>query len=706
MMIQNIEPIAIVGMSVRLPGAPSLPAYRKLLEANRSAIVPVPEQRWNGSTDQSWGRGSTVGGFLESLETFDGRSLGISPKEAMRMDPQQRLLLELAAESIDDAGRSRRALRGTATGVWVGAMWSDFLTEVFARPSLVDPYTVSGATLSFVANRVSFVFGLEGPSIVVDAACASSLVAIHEACNALRLKECDFALAGGVNILLSPQTMRAMDAAGVLSRAGVCRPLDDACDGFVRGEGGGLVLLKRYTEVEPWERVYAVIRGSAVNHNGHGPWVMAPNGEAQTKVIRSAMHRAGASEDGLDYVELHGTGFRLGDVVEVRALSAALGAAAPRCRVGSVKGNIGNLESAAGIASLIKVALSLSTRTLLPTPNLEVLNPGLEEIAPSVVPQRKVEPWSDVEYPVAGVTACSYSGTNAHVVLKAVDRLASPPSPALLIFSAGTPQGLASHIRVVREALEQGEFEGHSPANLAAALARRYPEGEYRAAVFGRSWTELRVALDLTLRKGDALAGLTYVQPPDTQIRSVAEHFFAHGHAPAEQFPGPIMSAPSLPWQRKRVWLDELGGSPNGRSIPNDGATQSGSSPTGSHDVEEELSWSRLLESTPADARLSELLQRLTAEVQRLMESPDDLIIAVDRPFFELGITSVALAAVRSTLGRELGIEVPLPRMYAHPTISALAHAALSLWAERIAPVSPSDVERELLRRLERLESR
>ena len=364
------EPIAVIGIGCRLPGGIAGPdALWDFLCEGRSAVSEVPPDRWlpfdDGSPEVAAALAGTTrwGSFLDDIDAFDAEFFEISPREAARMDPQQRLLLEVAWEALEHAGIPATSLRRSATGVFAGACVNDYGFLALRDLDRIDAWSNTGAAVSIFANRLSYFLDLRGPSLVVDTACSSSLVAVHLACQNLRLKECDLALAAGVNLLLSPAIFRSFDQAEALSPTGQCHAFDAAADGFVRGEGCGVVVLKRLSDaVRDGDRVLAVVRGSAVNQDGRSNGLMAPNPAAQTAVLRAAYANAGIPPFDVDYVETHGTGTLLGDPIEARALSTALGRGRSEnspLLIGAVKSNLGHLEAAAGIVGFIKTVLAV-----------------------------------------------------------------------------------------------------------------------------------------------------------------------------------------------------------------------------------------------------------------------------------------------------------------------------------------------------------
>ncbi|MCY2994484.1 MAG: beta-ketoacyl synthase N-terminal-like domain-containing protein [Planctomycetota bacterium] len=427
---QRTEPIAIVGMACRFPGGADDPlSFLRMLRAGVDAIRETPADRWDaealydpnpaapGKMNTRWG------GFLDRIDEFDNHFFGISDHEAARIDPQQRMLLELSWEALEDAGLPPATLRGTKIGVFIGISLSDYGMLLASDLSQTDAHAASGTSLCLAANRVSFAFGLQGPSLALDTACSSSLVAIHLACQHIRNGECSGALAGGCSLLLSPVGTLNLTKAGLSASDGRVRAFDAAASGYVRGEGVGVVMLKPLSAaLQNQDPIYAVIRGSAVNQNGISNGLMAPSRAAQEQVLREAYTRAGVSPSQVQYVETQGTGTRLGDTLEALALGHVLGAGrAPdsRCAIGSVKTNIGHLEASSGVASLIKVALSLKHRQLLPSLHFQTPNPDIPFDQLSLRVQQQLEPWPNSTQPrLAGVSAFGFGGSNSHAVLE------------------------------------------------------------------------------------------------------------------------------------------------------------------------------------------------------------------------------------------------------------------------------------------------
>ncbi|MBW4633664.1 MAG: type I polyketide synthase [Iphinoe sp. HA4291-MV1] len=455
------EAIAVIGIGCRFPGGANSPeAFWQILQTGVDAITEVPLERWDIESyydpdPDTPGKMSTrYGGFIEQTEQFDPQFFGISPREATSLDPQQRLLLEVSWEALEHANQVPKQLYDTQTGVFVGICTNDYMRVLWPNtPKNIDAYFGTGNALSVAAGRLSYVLGLTGPSLVVDTACSSSLVSLHLACQSLRNGECSMALAAGVNLILTPETNIVFSKARMMASDGRCKTFDAEADGYVRGEGCGVIVLKRLSDaLADGDRILALIRGSAVNQDGPSGGLTVPSGPSQEKVIRQALATAQVDPEQISYIEAHGTGTSLGDPIEIGALGAVFGKARSSLDqpliVGSVKTNIGHLESAAGIASVIKVVLALQHKEIPPHLHFQNPNPYINWELPVKVPTERT-PWSvENERRLAGVSSFGFSGTNAHVVLEE----APTPQPAvapvverqvqLLTLSAKTPAAL------------------------------------------------------------------------------------------------------------------------------------------------------------------------------------------------------------------------------------------------------------------------
>ncbi len=429
------EPIAIVGMACRFPGAPDLDSFWELLMDKGDAITEVPKGRWDAHEYYAQEAGTSghinnvMGGFIEDIDQFDAAFFGISPSEAKVMDPQQRILLECTWHALEHAGLDIKKLAGSDTGVFVGISTNDYQELQMSDRYGLNPYTGPGKSFSIAANRISYLFDFRGPSMSIDTACSSSLVAVHQAVQSLRRYESSTVLAAGVNLLITPDMSIALSQAQMLSPDGHCKSFDDEANGYVRSEGVGTVVLKRLSDaIRDGNNVVAVIRGSAINQDGRSNGLTAPNAQAQKEVVQKALHNAGIKPDQIGYIDAHGTGTALGDPIEVKALQEVLSKGRSDdtiCRIGSVKSNIGHLESAAGIAGLIKTALSLSKERIPAVAGFKTLNNQIHiDNTPFAIASEAVT-WSGPDR-YAGVSSFGFGGANAHVILEAATHSSIP----------------------------------------------------------------------------------------------------------------------------------------------------------------------------------------------------------------------------------------------------------------------------------------
>ena len=398
--------IAIIGLGCRFPGANDTKEFWELLRDGKDAIEK--SDRWSEPS---------YGGFIDDVDKFDPQFFGITPREAQSIDPQQRLLLEVSWAALEDAAVANQDLSGSNTGVFIGMSSSDYSQLRFHYGVDVDAYAGTGNAHSIAANRLSYLFDLKGPSMAVDTACSSSLVAIHLASQSLKTGECNLAIAGGVNLMLSPELTQTFDMAGMMAEDGRCKTFDADADGYVRGEGCGVVILKCLSDARrDGDRILGVIKGSAINQDGKSNGLTAPNGLSQQRVIRQALANAGVDSTDIGYVESHGTGTSLGDPIEVNSLKAILGKADSTCYLGSLKTNIGHLEAAAGIAGLIKTVLCLQHQVIPPNLHFKKLNPLIDLADTGITIPQQLQPW-DSEQKYAGISSFGFGGTNAHVIV-------------------------------------------------------------------------------------------------------------------------------------------------------------------------------------------------------------------------------------------------------------------------------------------------
>ncbi len=469
------KPVAIIGIACRFPGGEDLAGFRALLAKGRSGVTAVPTERWPDH-DSPELPACRWGGFIEDIDQFDAEFFRIAPTEARLLDPQQRLLLETGWHALENAGIDPAGLKGTETGVYTGISSSDYREIIAANAAASSLHATTGNYASTAAGRVAFALGLEGPAVAVDTACSSALVAIHHAVMALQRSEVNLALASGVNAILSPVLSEAFARGGMLAPDGRCKTFDATADGYVRGEGCAVLVLKRLAEAEAdGDRILGAVLGSAINQDGASAGLTAPNGPAQERVIREALARADIQSEDVDYLEAHGTGTELGDPIEIQAAAAVYGTDRPADRpllIGSVKTNVGHLEAAAGAAGLIKTLIAMEHRMIPRHRNFAVPNPRIDWERLPVRITAEETPWPEVEgrLPLAGVSSFGFSGTNAHLILEG--RSAGP---------AGDIRGAPVQVSPTRMAEPAGTgrrtrllpLSGHSVPAV-RALASRY----------------------------------------------------------------------------------------------------------------------------------------------------------------------------------------------------------------------------------------
>ncbi len=490
------EPIAVIGMGCRFPQAHSPAAFWQLLHDGVDAISDIPAERWDigahydpdpDAPDKMYVR---QGGYLQDVYHFDAAFFGIPPREVATMDPQQRILLEVCWEALEHAGIAPGRLSQSETGVYIGYMNRDYVHQMGdaepARKS--DPYILTGNSFSFVAGRVSYLLGLQGPSMVVATACSSSLVTVHLACQALRAGECDLALAGGVNLILHPTGNIMLSKLRAISPDGRCKTFDAAADGYGRGEGCGIVVLKRLSAaLADQDPILAVIRGSAVNHDGPSAGLTVPSGPAQEKLLRKTLAAAAVAPQAIDYIEAHGTGTALGDPIEINSLVKVFGQTRQQpLLIGSVKTNVGHLEAAAGIAGLIKVILAFQHETLPPHLHFQTPNPYIAWDQIPVQVTAALTPWPKGDRPrLAGVSSFGLSGINAHLILEEAPTVSNPArgaqsTPALerplhlLTLSAKSEQALETLVADYRAYLANQPDLAFSDVCYTAACSREH----------------------------------------------------------------------------------------------------------------------------------------------------------------------------------------------------------------------------------------
>ena len=489
----NLDPIAIIGIACRFPGAPDLASFERLLFEGRDSVSYIPDGRWakerffHPERGQSGKAYTFAAGVLEQVDRFDPAFFGISPREAAQMDPQQRLLLELAHEAFEHAGLDGSKLAGSNTGVFVGGSSWDHVTLRSGDPAIMDAYSMTGGTLCALSNRVSYAFDLRGPSFTVDTACSSSLVALHQACEAIRAGTVQMAMVGAANLLLAPQGFVGFSAASMLSPTGRCHAFGARADGYVRAEGGAMLLLRPLRDaLAAGDTLHGLVHATGVNSDGRTHGFSLPNQAAQAMLLRDTYDRFGIKPDDLAFVEAHGTGTPAGDPIEAAALGEALGWRREHpLPIGSVKSNIGHLEAASGMAGLIKAILALARGVVPASLHSETPNPAIPFVDLNLVLVQ-----SPLELPqdrfLAGVNSFGFGGTNAHAVLGCAPatnglEAATPGDPACvpLLLSArseGALRDLASNWRAM---LLDGDTD---PALLRGAALNR-EQHTYRLVV-------------------------------------------------------------------------------------------------------------------------------------------------------------------------------------------------------------------------------
>ncbi|UBI36164.1 MULTISPECIES: type I polyketide synthase [Streptomyces] len=507
-MLQQRESVALIGIGCRFPGGIDSPeSFWNFLSGGKVSVEPTPEDRWRPYTkispefSEALRRADRPGNFIGDVDGFDAEFFGITPREAEFMDPQQRLVLEVAWEALEHAGMAPRSVAGSDAGVYIGTCSDDYGRRLLEDLPRIEPWTGIGAQLTGIANRVSHVLDLHGPSFVLDSACSASLVAVHLACQSLLTGETSLALAGGVNIILSPAYTLTLEAAGALSPDGRSKPFDAEGDGYGRAEGCGVLVLKRLADAErDGDRILAVIRGSAVAQDGATNGIMAPNPDAQRDLLRLAWRQAGLDPATAGYIEAHGTGTRLGDPVEASGLHAVFGTGRPDgkpCWIGSVKSNIGHAEPASGVAGIIKATLMLREAELAatvltsePSPDIPWDDWGLRLVT-------EHQPWPKGDTPRrAGVSGYGYGGTIGHIVLEeapAADEepVAEPEGGAVRAYplSYRSRAGITAYAARLADWLEQ--HPGTPLSAVGHTLATRRSHLEHRATVVADGRAEL-----------------------------------------------------------------------------------------------------------------------------------------------------------------------------------------------------------------------
>ncbi|MBX7222441.1 MAG: amino acid adenylation domain-containing protein [Blastocatellia bacterium] len=577
--------IAIVGIGCRFPGGVnSAKDFWEFLRNGTDAISEIPAERWDVDAlfDPEPGKPGKIytkcGGFLSEIDRFDPYFFRISPREAVVMDPQHRLLLETAWEALENAGIAPADLSGSPTGVFVGISGNDYLFygRDFLELDQVDVHSATAGDLCIAANRLSYFFNFLGPSFAVDTACSSSLVAVHQACQSLKTGESTLALAAGVNIILIPDVSIAFSQTKSLAPDGRCKSFSANANGYVRSEGCGVVVLKRLDDaLRDCNPIYGVIQGSAINQNGRSNGMTTPNGQAQLACIRQAMAEAKVLPSEIGYVEGHGTGTILGDSIELNALGMVFSEITPTPWVGSVKSNLGHLESASGVASLIKTVLLLQKGEIVPSLHFDLLNPHVSQEASRLRVPVQVESWpQSLHRKVAGVSSFGWGGTNVHLVVEALDGFAptlgkAPPPPYLWVLSAQS-QGALKQLANLHLA-NLADFSELDLYHACATLARGRSHFAYRLAIVCQSRVDISTGLQAFLQNqkhpvvftGKTGTGLSTL--PQNSLTNLAEDYVLGRDCdwtrlyPDGSFR--LLSLPTYPFERERYWLEPPAGS-------------------------------------------------------------------------------------------------------------------------------------------------
>ncbi len=730
-------PIAVIGIGCRFPGADGPDAFWTLLREGRDAIGEVPAGRRAIVAFDEGARG----GFLERVDEFDADFFGLSPREATPMDPQQRLLLEVAWEALEDAGQAPERLAGSATGVFVGIATNDYGRLGGGDDQPGEVYRITGNAASIAANRVSYLFDFRGPSLAIDTACSSSLVAVHLACQSLRSGESTLALAGGVNLILSPAIADSFRQAGMLAADSRCKTFDARADGYVRSEGVGVVVLKPLAgALADGDSIYAVIRGSAVNQDGRSNGLTAPSRQSQEAALRAACRQARIAPGQIDYVEAHGTGTYLGDPIELKALGTVLAEGRPagrRCLIGSVKTNVGHLEAAAGIAGLIKTALSLKHRAIPAHLHFHEPNPQIPFTELPLEVPCVLSPCAGEGPLFAGVSSFGFGGTNAHVVLEGVPaarrsghRDGRHKTAYLLPISARRPEALKSLAEAYRDALANS-LGGADLRAIAWSAAGRRGHHEHRIALVGCCRADWIAQLDAFLRdephpglltgralggpnpelaaaledgtfpldrKGAVIPSLPIGNERRAELLAVLATLYTKGAPIAWDQLDPsarFVRLPSYRWQRKRFWWE-----PGLRS------------PASLRQIEPRRTAEPMprgdlgaLRAAPPDERRARLVPYMQERLGAVLQI-EPSTIDPERPLDACGIDSLMAMDLKLDLEKDLAIVVPLTSLLIGPTLNELAEEVAQLVGDRESMRPWRTSTRRLLVRRRRHQSR
>ncbi|WP_338848361.1 amino acid adenylation domain-containing protein [Massilia sp. W12] len=495
--------IAIVACACRFPASPTPAAYWDTLRQGRDPVRPMPAERWQADPQQAEPLTTREGGFLDGIDQFDPLFFNISPAEAQALDPQHRLLLEVAHEALENAGWAPSALQGVRGGVFIGISTNEYQSIAREQGEPTGPYSFTGSMFNTAAGRLSYTFGLQGPCVAIDTACSSSLVAVAQAMRELRAGSCDMALAGGVSMILKPDGHISFSRLNALAASNRCRSFDDSADGYIRSEGCGIVVMKRLSDAErDGDRILAIVKGAAMNHNGRSGGLTVPSGPAQQSLIEQALQDAGLAADEIDYVEAHGSGTRLGDPQELNALAQVFKKRSRPLKIGSVKSNLGHLESAAGVAGLIKLILMLNAREFAPNLHFHQGNRLLDWSRLPLQVVDRAQPWEKQGRRAAGISSFGINGSNAHLILQEYQGPAGAAAPAeraawLFSLSAKSPAALRQMAQDFAALAERARQGGAAPSLGQVCRAVNYTRSSHdcRYATVVNSYEQLEKRL-------------------------------------------------------------------------------------------------------------------------------------------------------------------------------------------------------------------